>query len=313
MEFKDYYKTLGVDPKASQDEIKKAYRRLARKFHPDVSDEADAESRFKDVGEAYEVLRDPEKRKEYDQLRAGGYRAGQGFEPPPDWQPSGGGFRSRESFGEDLGGFSDFFETLFGRGRARQTREPARGRDLHARVEIDLETAVSGGQQRLTLQQPEVGPDGTVRSGRRSLDVRIPPGVGDGQQLRLRGKGEAGPDGRAGDLFLEVRIRPHRLFELDGRNVHLSLPISPWEAALGARVRVPTPGGSVEMNIPEGSSSGRRLRLKGRGLPGKPPGDQYVSLRIVMPPVETPRQRELMETMQREMDFNPRARMEVPS
>jgi len=311
MEFKDYYKTLGVEAGAGQDEIKKAYRRLARKYHPDVSTEKDAEDRFKEVGEAYEVLRDPEKRKSYDELRASGYRAGQpGFQPPPGWSGhrqesgfDGSGFAS-----DRTEGFSDFFESLFGR-RGRASR-PSRGTDLHAQVEIDLETAYAGGMQRVTLERPMVTPEGAIQRKRQSMDIRIPAGVTEGRQLRLRGKGDAG-EGGAGDLYLDIHIRPHRQYELQGKDVYLDLPVAPWEAGLGARVRVPTLGGSVEMNIPEGASSGQQLRLKGRGLPGKPPGDQYVTLRIVMPRAETDRQRELLRDLKQEMDFDPRARLEV--
>lgn len=311
MKFKDYYKVLGVNEKAGQDEIKRAYRRLARKYHPDVSDESDAEAHFKEIGEAYEVLRDPEKRTEYDRLRAGGWRGGDHFRPPPDWSERAdfGDFERGSFSDEDLGGFSDFFESLFG--QARHHQQSRRGRDLHARVDIDLETAFTGGTRRITLEQPEVGADGTVKRSHRSLDVRIPAGVRDGQQIRLAGKGESGGAGQPGDLYLEARLLPHPRYEVHERDVHLTLPVAPWEAALGAQVGVPTLGGRVEMNIPAGAASGRRFRLKGRGLPGKPPGDQYVILKIVTPPAGSKRTRELYEQLKQETQFNPRAGMEA--
>lgn len=320
MEFKDYYKTLGVSPDADTDEIKRAYRRLARKYHPDLNKESGSEERFKEIGEAWEVLKDPDKRKQYDQLRQGGWRSGEDFEPPPGWS---GGFRDvgdghREGFGGGFSDFSEFFENLFGGGGAGSMggsgfRRPrtSRGRDVHARVEVDLETAYAGGTRRIALDRAEPDANGKLRRRRQNLDVRIPAGVTPGQQIRLGGQGEPGPGGNAGDLYLEVDILPHRLFELDGRDVHLTLPVAPWEAALGARIDVPTLGGRVSMNIPAGSSSGKRLRLKGRGLPGKPQGDQIVTLKVVVPKAATRRQRELYEELRKEQEFNPRQDMEV--
>jgi len=317
MEFKDYYKIMGLEPDASADEIKRAYRKLARKFHPDVSTETDAEARFKEVGEAYEVLKDPARREQYDQLRKGGsgghaFREGEEFRPPPGWDRGGfewsfgdgGGVR-----GEDAGGFSDFFETLFGAGRRRRAHK---GSDVRARVDIDLETAFSGGTRRITLERPERAPDGSIRRNARTLDVRIPPGMTEGRQIRLAGKGDPGPGNTpAGDLYLELHILPHRLFELDGKDIHLTLPVAPWEAALGARVAVPTLAGEVTLNIPAGSNSGQRLRLKGRGLPGKPPGDQYVLLKIVAPRATDEAQRKLYERMRDTFRFDRRAGMEA--
>lgn len=319
MEFKDYYKIMGVEPEASAEDIKRAYRKLARKYHPDVSDDPNAEDRFKEVGEAYEVLKDPAKREEYDQLRKGGWRGGQEFRPPPGWgagRGGGGGFESW-SFGdgggfraEDAGGFSDFFESLFG-GGGRQ-RRAHKGADVRARVEIDLETAYAGGTRRISLERPERAPDGSVRRKARSMDVKIPPGMTEGRQIRLAGKGDPGPaNAPAGDLYLEIHITPHRLFELDGKDVHLTLPIAPWEAALGAKVAVPTLAGKVEMNIAAGATSGQRLRLKGRGLPGKPPGDQYALLKIVAPKPANEEQRKLYEQQRDAFGFDPRADMEA--
>ena len=312
MQFKDYYKTLGVEPGASADDIKRAYRKLARKYHPDVSKESDAETRFKEIGEAYEALKDPEKRAQYDQVRQGGWRQGQEFRPPPGWSE---GWQSADS-AQGFSGFSDFFESLFGGlgraggngRRAGSARMRSRGRDVHATAEIDLATAYAGGIQQFSLDQSEVGADGQTRTVRKPLKIRIPAGVTDGRQIRISGKGEPGwGGGPAGDLYLDVRLKPHPLFEVQGRDVHLSLPITPWEAALGARLSVPTLGGKVEMNIPAGTSSGKRLRLKGRGLPGKTPGDQYVSLAVEVPAANTARARELYEALKEEQSFDPRA------
>ena len=301
MEFKDYYSTMGVSPDADAETIKKAYRRLARKYHPDVSDEPDAEARFKDVGEAYEVLRDPEKREAYDQLRRGGHRPGESFRPPPGWSSEGFEFRGGDGgfHAEDLGGFSDFFESLFG-GARRPRPQAARGRDLRARIDIDLACAFGGGTRRITLGG----------AGGRSLDVRIPAGVTEGQRIRLAGKGEPGPSGvPPGDLYLDVHLKPHRIFEVDERDVQLVLPIAPWEAAMGAQIEVPTLAGRVSMTIPAGASSGQRLRLRGRGLPGSPPGDQYVTLKIVTPPA-TEATRSLYEQLRSTSAFDPRADLE---
>ncbi|HYW04874.1 MAG TPA: DnaJ C-terminal domain-containing protein [Gammaproteobacteria bacterium] len=312
MEFKDYYEILGVPRDASQDDIKRAYRKLARKYHPDVSKEPDAEARFKEIGEAYEVLRDPEKRKAYDNVGRG-YHAGEDFRPPPGWESGfdfSGGFSGVE--GE---AFSDFFESLFG--RRRGTRSPfgagfrVRGEDQQARVRISLEDAYRGATRTLTLQSPEVDERGRVRRGTRSLNVRIPAGVREGQRIRLPGQGSPGAGGgESGDLYLEVEFERHPLFTVDGRDVHLTLPLTPWEAALGTTVAVPTLGGPVDMKIPAGTQAGRRLRLKGRGLPGRPAGDQYVTIRVVVPPVRTEEDRELLQRMARQMPMNPREHLE---
>jgi curved DNA-binding protein len=299
MQFKDYYETLGVKPDASDAEVKSAYRRLARKYHPDVSKESGAEEKFKAVNEAYEALKDSARRKAYDQLRAGGYRAGDEFRgPPPNWQGEG-----NVDFGEGGGeDFSDFFESLFGRmgaGGARAARGPRRGRDLHAQIAIPLETAYHGGSERISLR------DG---GGERTLDIRIPPGIQPGQHIRLAGQGYPGANGgTTGDLILEVHFRDDQRFTLDGRNVLSSLAVAPWEAALGATVPVPTLGGNVELRIPAGSDSGRKLRLRGRGWPGATPGDQIVTLEVHTPKAETARQKELYKEMADEFDFDPRA------
>jgi len=311
MKFKDYYKILGVESDASQDEIKRAYRKLARKYHPDVSQEARAEERFKEVGEAYEALKDADKRKAYDQVRRGGWRQGDEFRPPPDWQGQGqSGFSP-----EDLSGFSDFFSSLFGggfgngpgRGQARQPRQQP-GRDQNARIEVDLETAYSGGSRRITLNRTVQGPSGMLQSRPQELEVRIPAGVIDGQQIRLRGQGEPGINGGpAGDLYLQIALKSHRQFEVEGRDVTTHLPVAPWEAALGAQVAAPTLSGRIRLTVPPGSSSGKRFRLKGRGLPGRTPGDQYVILNVVVPEATTARQKALYAELEKEFDFDPRS------
>ena len=328
MEYRDYYETLNVSRTASADDIKKAYRRLARKFHPDVSKEKDAEAKFKQVQEAYEVLKDPEKRAAYDQLGSN-WKAGQDFRPPPDF---GGGFEFRgrpaSGAGPGAGGghdsFSDFFSSLFGGsapggnpfeqppfgagGGGGRRRAPARGRDHHARIDIDLEEAFRGGNRTFELKRPQVDSEGLLQMRKHTVKVTIPPGITQGQQLRLAGQGEESPHGgESGDLFLEVHIRPHDRFEIEGKDVTATLPLAPWEAALGATVPVPTLGGEVEMRIPAGAQSGQKLRLRGRGLPGTPAGDQFVQLKVVLPPADSPKAREFYEQMKRELPFDARA------
>jgi curved DNA-binding protein len=298
VEFKDYYDILGVKSDASEAEIKAAYRKLARQYHPDKNKEPGAEERFKAINEANEALRDPEKRRAYDQLRAGGYRGGEQFRPPPGWG-QGGGF----DFGDvGDGDFSDFFESLFGRasGGGRGQPRPRRGRDVQAQVQIDLQTAFDGGRTRLALQGG---------GSERVLEVKIPAGILPGQVIRLGGQGQPGAAGGPnGDLLLEVLVRDDPRFRLDGRNVQHVLPLAPWEAALGATVPVPTLAGTVDMKIPAGSQSGRKLRLKGRGLPGTPPGDQVVELSIRVPRVESEDQREAYEALRKQFEgYDPRA------
>jgi curved DNA-binding protein len=312
VEFKDYYEVMGVARDASADEIKRAYRRLARKYHPDVSKEKDAEARFKEVGEAYEVLRDPEKRAAYDQL--GRRPAGEEFRPPPNW--------NFDFEGEDRPGeHSDFFDQLFGglgglrgggrRGRAGGGAFRSRGFDTSAQVEISLEEAFSGTTRTLSLQRVELDKDGKPQPRVQQLQVKIPAGVVDGQQIRVASQGEPGIGGEAaGDLFLQLKIAPHRWFRLDGRDVWLELPVTPWEAALGEAVRVPTLAGRVDLKIPKGSQTDRQLRLKERGLPGNPPGDQFVVLKIVAPPADTAAREALYKQMADTMAMNPRQAME---
>ncbi|GAB2493178.1 DnaJ C-terminal domain-containing protein [Arenimonas alkanexedens] len=298
MQFKDYYDTLGVEATAGEAEIKTAYRRLARKFHPDVSKEAGAEDRFKGINEAYEVLRDKDKRAEYDQLRAQGYRPGEEFRPPPGFGggyggagAGAGGFRYEQDFGGG-GGFSDFFESLFGGGRAPGRQQAPQG-DVRAKLAVSLEQAYTGGKQRISV-------DG------RTLEVNVPAGIAPGQVIRLAGQGRRGGP-RPSDLLLEIDYRPHAQFEVDGRNVLYTLPLAPWQAALGATLSVPTLGGPVELRIPPDSDTGRKLRLRGRGLPGKPAnGDQIVELEVRAPKAATDEQKALYQQMAEAFDFDPR-------
>jgi curved DNA-binding protein len=327
MEFRDYYKVLGVERSATADQVKTAYRRLARKYHPDVSKEKDAEARFKEMQEAYEVLKDPQKRAAYDELGSD-WKSGQQFRPPPGWDGAHAGHaqrgRARAAAGGGAGAgggpdadaafaderFSDFFSSLFG-DDARQGAGGPRvraGRDHHARVELDLEEAFRGTTRTLELRHPEIKPDGTLELRSRTVRVNIPAGVTEGQLVRLAGQGEpAAGQGAAGDLYLEVHIQPHAQYELNGRDVTVSFAIAPWEAALGAAVTVPTLGGAVEMQIPAGAQSGRKLRLRGRGLPGQPAGDQFVQLKVVLPPADSPQAKALYEEMRAKLNFNPRA------
>lgn len=322
MEYKDYYKTLGVARNATPEAIKQAYRKLARKYHPDVSKEPDAEARFKEINEANEVLKDPEKRAAYDALGSQ-WRAGQEFRPPPGQ----GGFHREFRFSTgDAGGFSDFFSSLFGGGggfggfgdafgearRGGGRREDLfrqRGQDQTAQVEISLEEAFAGGTRELRLETPTQDAQGQVHLQHRTLKVRIPPGVSQGRQIRLAGQGQPGfAGGPAGDLYLEVHLRPHRVFQTDGRDILLHLPVTPWEAALGAQLQVPTLGGPVSLKIPAGSQSGKRMRLKGRGLPGDPPGDQILILEIHTPPADSEEAKTLYRRMAESLAFNPRAK-----
>lgn len=313
MEYKDYYEVLGVDRKVTQDEIKKSYRKLARKYHPDVNKAADAESCFKELGEAYEVLKDPEKRAAYDQLGSS-WQGGQDFRPPPDWDDgfeySGRGFdRNKED------AFSDFFESLFGQKGAadfRYTPSQSQGEDHHARVFVDLEDAYQGAERTLTLSAPELDSAGHVRAKERTLKVRIPKGIKKGQHIRLAGQGNPGVGGgSAGDLYLQIEFNPHTIYRVDGLDVSLDLPVAPWEAALGAVVKAPTPEGVVDLKIPADSFQGRKLRLKEKGIPGKKRGDLYVVLRIELPPVASERDKEIYREMAKEMSFNPRINLGV--
>ncbi len=309
MKFQDYYETLGLARNATQDEIKHAYRKLARKFHPDVSKLPDAEIRFKELGEAYAVLKDPEKRVAYDAVGSD-WKAGQDFSPPPGWDAgfefSGSGFGSGSQTDH-----SDFFEAIFGRQESGRTR-PKAPRDHHARLSIDLIDAYRGARRNITLRMPQMDGTGRRSVGERSLDVSIPKGVRAGQHLRLAGQGTT-EHGETGDLYLEIAFRPDSRFRVDGHDVYSDLALAPWEAALGASIQAPTPEGTVQLTIPAGSLAGRQLRLKGRGIPGTPAGDLYLLLTIVLPPADTQRARDAYQAMELAFEFNPRAHMEASS
>jgi len=309
VEFKDYYKTLGVARDATADDIRKAFRKLARKYHPDVSKEADAEARMKEVNEANAVLSDPEKRAAYDQLGRN-YQPGQEFRPPPDWDA---GFEfSRQDFSRaDAAEFSDFFAELFGRMGARAAPGAefhAHGEDHYAKVLLDVEDAFLGAERQIALRVPRVDERGRVIVDRRTLSVKVPRGVRAGQLIRLTGQGAPGAgSGKPGDLLLEVHFKPHARYRVEGRDLHVDLPVAPWEAALGAVLRVEAPGGALNVRIPAGAQSGRVLRVRGKGIPAEPPGDLLLTLRVVLPPADTPEARELYETMARKLAFDARA------
>jgi curved DNA-binding protein len=306
MKFKDYYATFDLPRSATQDEIKRAYRKLARKFHPDVSKAADAETRFKELGEAYAVLKDPEKRAAYDQMGSQ-WQAGQDFQPPPGFEFSGRGFDP--GAGDDLDQ-SDFFEALFGR-QARAERQAGmhgRGEDHHARILIDLLDAYRGAQRSISLRMPGRDAQGQVALRERRLDITIPKGIRAGQHLRLTGQGQPGyADGPAGDLFLEIGFNPNPQFRVDGRDVYTNLLLAPWEAALGGALPLPTPDGALQLTVPADSAAGRQLRLKGKGIPGDPPGDLFAVLSIVLPQADSDSAKAAYRAMAAAFDFNPRS------
>jgi curved DNA-binding protein len=312
MEFKDYYKVMGVARDATEAQIKQAYRKLARKYHPDVSKEKDAEARFKEVGEAYEVLKSPEKRAAYDQLGTGP-SAGGDFRPPPDWDAgfefSGAGPRDSQ--------YSDFFESLFGSaargsGGRRGAFHPGRGEDHHAKVLLDLDATLQGGARQLALRVPEIDAEGRLISKERVLNVQVPKGILAGQHIRLAGQGSrASADGGPGDLYIEVEFQPHALYRIDGRDLYLDLPVAPWEAALGASVKTPTPTGLVDLKIPAASHAMSKFRLKGRGIPANPPGDFYVILQIALPAANDDKAKAAYSALAAALPFNPRANLGV--
>ena len=310
--YKDYYEILGVEKSADAKEIKKAYRKLAREFHPDVSKDPDAEERFKEIAEAYEVLGDEEKREQYDSVGTG-YTAGQEFRPPPGWEHGAG----TEYEYRTAGDFSDFFEQMFGgRGgpsfRTEYRRPPRRGADHEAEVEVSLREAHDGIKRRISLEAAEITPEGQVERHTKTLDVTVPPGSVDGTRIRLRGQGGPGTDGAPnGDLFLRVRVRPDPRFELDGRNLKTTLDVTPWEAALGAKIPLKLMDGkTASLTIKPGARSGSQLRLKGRGMPArgrKPAGDLIAELRIVVPDPLSEEEKELFAKLAETSEFDPRA------
>ncbi|VAW52887.1 DnaJ-class molecular chaperone CbpA [hydrothermal vent metagenome] len=317
MDYKDYYKILDVEKDVSQADIKRAYRKLARKYHPDVSKLSDAEARFKEVGEAYEVLKDPEKRAAYNKLGES-WKAGQDFNPPPEWD-AGFEFRGGGFTGGDDANYSDFFESLFGRdfgsadaGNRQGGGFNMRGEDHHAKVLIDLEDAYTGSSRRLVLQSPELDETGHVVNKQRTLNIKIPKGVKQGQRIRLSGQGSAGAGSApAGDLYLEIEFNPHGFYHVDAHDVYLDLPLTPWEAALGASVKVPTPNGPVDLKIKSNTQNGQKMRLKGRGIPAKIAGDLYVVAQITLPPADSDSAKALYRKMQQELDYNPRVKLGV--
>ncbi|MEY2342279.1 DnaJ C-terminal domain-containing protein [Acidithiobacillus sp. IBUN Pt1247-S3] len=317
MEYKDYYQILGVARDADAGAIKSAYRKMARKYHPDVSKEANAEDRFKDLQEAYEVLKDPEKRRAYDQLGSN-WRAGQDFRPPPGWENFAGGFaggHAGSAGGPDIGGFSDFFEELFAQQRGRRGAHGGapfrtRGEDSEAEIQIPLEDVLHGAKREISLEVPVHGPDGRMYRERRQLSVKIPAGIAEGQRLRMSGQGQPGQGGGPnGDLYLRVRYAPHPQFRAEGKDLYHDLPISPWEAVLGASVSVPTLDGQLRVKVPAGSSSGQKLRLGAKGLPapkGDKAGDLYAVLQIVAPKQISEAEKALWERLAAESSFRPR-------
>jgi curved DNA-binding protein len=328
VKFRDYYEILSVPRTATQEEIQRAYRKLARKYHPDVNKDQDAEDKFKEIGEAYEVLRDPDKRKRYDQLGAD-WKAGQEFRPPPGWEvhfdygPGAGGGEA-ESFWGGAGKFSDFFELLFGgrqfreafrHGGPYQRAEPQwrqRGMDQEAIIRITLEEAFHGASKMITLQSQTFTPEGQVKTAHKNYDIKIPQGILSGQKIRLAGQGGEGIGGGAkGDIYLKVEIEPHPRYRLEGSDLYLDLPVTAWEAALGAEIRLATLSGPVTLKVPPGSRSGQKLRLRGKGMPHPQgaPGDLYVVISIQVPRKLTPKEQKLYEELQRVSTFNPREGM----
>lgn len=306
----DYYQLLGVARDASPEEIKRAYRKLAKQYHPDVNEGVDNEEKFKAIGEAYDVLKDPEKRQAYDQY--GEY-----------WKQANAAGAGGSGFGANAGGgaqadFGQIFEEMFGASRRGQRQRQGhsgfgggfaqKGKDIRSTLRIDLEDSLQGINHAINLNIPQKDVYGRAQHEKKTINVKIPQGIQSGQSIRLTGQGGAGiGHAPAGDLLLEIEIKPHRYYELKGKDITLNLPISPWEAALGTKITVPTPEGKrVEMKIPANSQQGRKLRLKGRGLPSKQPGDFYIVLNIALPSSDNPTAKALYENMQQNIDFNPR-------
>jgi len=309
LKYKDYYQILGVERDASQSDIKKAFRKLARKFHPDVSKADDAEARMKEINEANAVLSDPEKRAAYDQLGQN-YHSGEEFQPPPNWDA---GF---EFSGGNNADFSDLFSQLFGRmgtgekrGRSGDNRSfHSRGEDHHAKIMLDLADAFLGATRQISLRTPHVDAQGHVGLISHTLNVKIPKGVYEGQIMRLAGKGSPGVgDGKPGDLLLELHFNPHPRFKVDGCNLYTKLPVTPWEAALGAMIPVNLFDNDIKVRIPADTQSGQQLRVRGKGIPSKTPGDLILDIQVVLPSATTQKAKELYESMARELAFDPRS------
>lgn len=314
MEYKDYYLTLGVNKNVSAAELKKQYRKLAREYHPDVNRDPASEKKFKDIGEAYEVLKDPEKRTAYDRYGAN-WKSGQPRHERPHARSdsrgrTGAGFKFTEDMSNDEREYSDFFKSVFGQGANHATYQK-RGRDMDASISIPLKDAYTGTTRTLTLETPNLSSNGTVEYTKKTLSVTIPPGIKKGGRIRLKGQGSPSHSGGAeGDLYIRIEIDQHRLFDVEGSDVYLTLPIAPWEAALGGKVQVPSPVGTLTLNIPKGSIAGKKLRLRGKGIPSKQPGNLYIILEIVLPPADTDKAEKIYKEMS-ELNFNPRAHMGV--
>ena len=306
MQYKDYYASLGVSREATADEIKKAFRKLARKYHPDVSKEPDAEARMKDINEAYAVLSDPEKRAAYEQLGRG-HQSGQDFQPPPDWD-AGFEFSDHNFSRGGASDYSDFFSQLFGQtGRQRGGNFQLRGEDHHAKVLLDIDDSFTGATKPVTLRAANTDAQGHLVIEPRTLNVKIPIGVSAGQTIRLAGQGSPGHGGApAGDLLLEVHFHPHAQMRVDSRDLHMILRVAPWEAALGSAIAITLPTSSIKVRVPANTQSGQQLRLRGKGIPSNPPGDLLLDIQVVLPPADTPQAKQLYETMAREFAFDPR-------
>lgn len=311
MQYQDYYEVLGVAKDASQDEIKKQYRKLARKYHPDVSDDPNAEDKFKNMKEAYEVLKDPEKRKAFDQMGKG-FHNGDPFSPPPDWEYETADASHHAQYNH--ADFSDFFNSIFGQQNTHQQhRQPFhhRGNDQHAKISVTLEEAFHGCEKHITLERQVIDPKTQqLQRKEQTLKIKIPAGVIQDQQIRLKGQGSAGLNGgEPGDLYLEIHLLPHKYYTTDKKDIYLTVPITPWEAALGKKIEIPTLGGTINLSVPTHAKSGQKVRLKGRGLPGTHPGNQYVTLLIQTPPADTDAARELYNKMAKTMPYHPRKDM----
>ena len=322
MEFKDYYQVLGVERSAGADTIKKAFRRLARKHHPDINPAPDAAARMQELNEAYEVLRDDERRAAYDHVGQG-VQGGQPFQPPPGWN-SGFEFSGAPGDSSTDGDHSAFFEALFGAAQRRAARHAGdngagqmrgrRGQDHHAKIVVPLQDAFHGATRSITLHRPAIDEAGHGVMHERTLQVVIPRGIWAEQQIRLSGQGSTGlGEGPPGDLYLEVVFAPHPLWRVDRRDLYLTLPVTPWEAALGAEVEVPTPDGIVAMRVPGASQTGRKLRLRGRGIPGREPGNLYVLLELVLPPALDDKARDAYRAMARDLAFDARVHFGAPA
>ena len=325
MNYKDYYKILGVAKNASSDQIKKEYRKLARKYHPDVNKNVDAEEKFKEVGEAYEVLKDPEKRKAYDQYGAN-WKAGkeqekhqQKYQHRYQNTPGGGFQEGGFDFGGDFGGsgeYSDFFENLFGGGRrtgGRSYGKPRsmKGEDINASISIPLQDAFQGSVRKISFETQSVNANGNIEHRPISLTVKIPKGIQNGKKIRLAGKGGPGHNGGApGDLYIKIDYETSANCLVEGGDIYITYPIAPWEAALGESVSILTPEGGINLKIPKGSENGKKLRLKGKGIPSKTPGDLYVVLKIVLPPADNEKTQKIYEEM-KTLNFNPRTNFKI--